>query len=117
MASVDRNTLGAMESLLREHGPFLRRLARGLVRDEHTAEDLVHDTWLAALRRPEGPLRDPRGWLNAVLRRRVASHRRHAQLRQRTVVSSATEPTSSDVTSSDERRATHAEAEAIALRL
>ena len=59
MASSDRSTLGAMESLLREHGPFLRRLARGLVRDEHVAEDLVHDTWLAALRRrfPDGTSR------------------------------------------------------------
>jgi RNA polymerase sigma-70 factor (ECF subfamily) len=112
MANVDRSTLGEMESLLREHGPFLRRLARGLVRDEHVAEDLVHDTWLAALRRPGGSLRDARGWLGAVLRRRVASHRRHAQLRPR-----AEAYDRAGATPSDEHRSAHTEAEAIALRL
>lgn len=112
MANVDRSTLGGMESLLREHGPFLRRLAQGLVRDEHAAEDLVHDTWLAALRRPEGSLRDARGWLGAVLQRRAASHRRREQLRPRSDAAHATE----DVPG-DEHRGTHAAAEAIALRL
>jgi RNA polymerase sigma factor (sigma-70 family) len=67
---------GSVDRLLREHGPFLQRLARGLVRDEHLAEDLVHDTWAAALSRPPEVWRDPRGWLASVLRRRVASHRR-----------------------------------------
>ncbi|MEZ6016389.1 MAG: sigma-70 family RNA polymerase sigma factor [Planctomycetota bacterium] len=74
---------GAIEALLRDHGPFLQRLARGLVHDEHAAEDLVHDTWVAALRRPSTTLRDMRGWLAAVLRRRaVSEHRRSYRSRE-----------------------------------
>ena len=46
---------------LREHHLFLARLARGLVRDEHAAEDLVQDTWLAACQRAERSPRARRG--------------------------------------------------------
>jgi len=40
-----------IETLL-SHRPFVRALARRLVRDEARAEDVVQETWLAALRRP-----------------------------------------------------------------
>ncbi|MEM9802252.1 MAG: sigma-70 family RNA polymerase sigma factor [Planctomycetota bacterium] len=63
------------DELLR-HGPFLRRLARSLVRDEHAAEDLVHDTWLAALRGAPAGSRDLRAWLATVLQRRATSRLR-----------------------------------------
>ncbi|QDV06382.1 RNA polymerase sigma factor [Planctomycetes bacterium Poly30] len=59
------------------HGPFLRRLARALVRDEHLAEELVQDTWLAAHAAAE-PIREQRAWLGTVLRRRAASVQRSA---------------------------------------
>ena len=70
---------------LLSHGTFLRRLAYALVRDEHEAEDVVQDTYLAALRKP------PRGsalaWLTSTVRnlarRRVRDRRRRDQ-RERT---------------------------------
>ena len=54
-----------LEELVSHYG-WLTTLARRLVRDESAADDLVQDTWIAALRRPpsEGPLRP---WLARVL--------------------------------------------------
>src|SRR5262245_139056 len=47
---------------LLEHAAWLRRLARSLV----DGEDLVQDTWLAALRRPPATDRPMRPWLRRV---------------------------------------------------
>ena len=49
---------------LLEHASWLRRLARHLVGDD--AEELVQETWVAALRRPPEHDRDVRPWLRAV---------------------------------------------------
>jgi RNA polymerase sigma-70 factor (ECF subfamily) len=46
------------------HSAWLSALARRLVRDPSTADDLVQDTWQAALRAPKG---SDRGWLGAVI--------------------------------------------------
>ena len=62
-----------LDDLIRAHGPFLQRLARALTSDAATADDLVSDTWMAALRPGLGPLRNERGWLATVLRRRAAA--------------------------------------------
>ena len=40
-------------------GNFLRRLAYALLRDEHAAEDVVQEAYLAALQRPAI---GPRSW-------------------------------------------------------
>jgi len=61
---MDR-TLG-IEELLNEAG-WLRRLAASLVHDGAQAEDLVQDTWVAALRHPPGQ-GEPRPWLGRVVR-------------------------------------------------
>lgn len=62
---------------LAEHAPFLRRLARALVRDEHAADDLVSETFIAALTRPATRVASPRAWLATILRRRaMARYRR-----------------------------------------
>jgi len=71
-----------------QHAEFLKRLARGLLRDEHLAEDAVQDAFVAALERPpraEGALA---GWLARVARhlalnRRTSEDRRAR--RERTV--------------------------------
>jgi RNA polymerase sigma factor (sigma-70 family) len=42
---------------LADHRPFLVRLARAMTVDENTADDLVQDTWLAALERRIAPSR------------------------------------------------------------
>lgn len=54
------------EELL-EHAGWVRALARRLVRDSGVADDLVQETWLAALRRPPADRRNLRGWLGRVV--------------------------------------------------
>jgi RNA polymerase sigma-70 factor (ECF subfamily) len=51
------------------HAAWLRDLARALVRGAD-ADDLVQETWLAALRAPPDRTRPPRPWLGQVLRNR-----------------------------------------------
>src|SRR5688572_16337820 len=60
---------------LARHARWIRRLAAGLLRDEAGAEDLVQETWLAALTRPpaEGRLRP---WLREVARNFARQHHR-----------------------------------------
>lgn len=55
------------ETLL-EHATWLRRLAAGLVGDRTVADDLVQDTWLAALTHPPDQSRSVRPWLARVVR-------------------------------------------------
>jgi len=77
MASISLQELHAQ-------GPFLKRLARALVRDESEAEDLVQETWLAALKGSHGPRdqEEARGWLARLLRNRARSTRRGAARRR-----------------------------------
>ena len=55
-------------SALASHAGWLRALARGLVHDDALADDLVQDTWVAALRHPPDGDRPLRPWLVHVLR-------------------------------------------------
>ena len=88
---------------LLEHEGFVRGLARSLVLDDHRADDLVQETWLAALRNPPRSGNTVRGWLGTVVRnfarqdRRAASRRTHRE--QRSVPSEAS-PTLPDTTPS-----------------
>ncbi len=50
------------------HAPFLRRLAREVLRDPHLAEDAVQETWLAARRSPPRHNKNVRAWLASVVR-------------------------------------------------
>src|SRR6185503_18830794 len=64
---------GASAAELLADQAFLRRLARSLTADDARADDLVQETWLAALRaRPDGRSR-LRVWLARVLRNLAAS--------------------------------------------
>jgi RNA polymerase sigma factor (sigma-70 family) len=62
---ADSDTIGPEE--LMEHADWVRGLARSLVGNPHDAEDVVQDTWLAALRAPPGEKRNPRAWLGRVI--------------------------------------------------
>jgi len=55
------------QALLR-HAGFVRALARGLAADEHDADDVEQETWLAAIRRAPRFI-SIRGWLATVARR------------------------------------------------
>ena len=66
--------------LVLEHGRWVRGLARALVHDEHDREDVVQDTWVAAL---EGRMRHqdaPRPWLARVLGNFARLHRRRERV-------------------------------------
>lgn len=65
---------------LSQHMEFLRRMARALVRDEGVAKDVLQETMLAAISRPQKPP-DVRAWLRSVLRRRVLMHFRSERRR------------------------------------
>lgn len=61
-----------LEALMAERDS-LRRLARGLVLDEHRAEDVVHDAWVAALEKPPEPRAPLGAWLASVVRNVAAN--------------------------------------------
>ncbi len=70
-----------MEALLAESG-WLRALAASLVSDPATADDLVQETWLAALRSPPSADRPLRPWLRTVLENFLRMRRRGAGARE-----------------------------------
>jgi RNA polymerase sigma factor (sigma-70 family) len=61
------------EKLL-EHATWLRRLAASLVGSGGPADDLVQDTWVAALKRPPETDRPLRPWLARVVRNAARFH-------------------------------------------
>lgn len=67
-----------IESWVDEHGDYLFRYALPRVRDRHVAEELVQETYLAALKAVESFRGDssPRTWLVGLLRRKIADHYR-----------------------------------------
>lgn len=79
--SSDRG-VPSFERLL-EHAAWLRSLARHLVDDAAAAEDLVQETWLAAVRRPPVATRPVQPWLASVARRLAAFARRGEGRRRR----------------------------------
>jgi RNA polymerase sigma-70 factor (ECF subfamily) len=60
----------AAEELLR-HREWVRALARTLVRDDASADDLAQDAWLAAVEHPPRRTDAPRSWFARVLRSRA----------------------------------------------
>ncbi len=68
---------------LLQHARFVRRIALALLRDEHAAEDVAQETWLAAFERPPRASGNLRGWLATVARRLAGRHRREEARRER----------------------------------
>lgn len=65
-------------AVLLSHALWLRGLARQLVGDEPSADDVVQDTWVAALEHPPAEPESARAWLARVARR-IASRERRRQ--------------------------------------
>ena len=64
---------------LLEHASWVRRLAVRLVGAGAPADDVVQETWLAAMRRPPRHDGNPRAWLGRVVQRTVRRLRRRDQ--------------------------------------
>ncbi len=65
-----------------KHTAFLRRLAHDLAGSGADADDLVQESWLAALRKPPLDRRGVRTWLSKVLRSQARDARRSQGRRQ-----------------------------------
>jgi RNA polymerase sigma-70 factor (ECF subfamily) len=63
------------------HAVWLRRLARSLVADAATADDLVQDAWIAAMRKPPSGDQPIAPWLARVVQNLAHSRRRGEQRR------------------------------------
>lgn len=68
---------------LLSHASFVRAVARALIHDESVVDDVVQDTWLAALAHPPGKAGSLRGWL-ATVARHAALLTRRREARRRT---------------------------------
>ena len=68
---------------LLQHSGWARSLARQLVADAATADDVVQETWIAALREQPSTDRPLRPWLERVLRNFATNSRRNRKTRAR----------------------------------
>lgn len=65
------------------HSDFIRNLSRSLVLDANLADEVVQETWLAAVRSPPGKADNPRSWLSMTLRNVIRMLRRAEHRRRR----------------------------------
>ena len=83
---TERSSSGVPIDDLLSHAPWLRGVARSLVREPGAAEDVVQETWLTALRSPPGRAENLRGWLSRTLhnlvRQRARSDRSRSEREQ-----------------------------------
>lgn len=70
----------SIEAML-AHRAWIQRLAQRLVADPNDAQDVVQETWLAALRNPPPDDRSPRGWLARVAHNAARQLARRASAR------------------------------------
>jgi len=68
-------------SFLLEHADFVRALARSLIRDSATAEDIEQETWARVLTKGPRNRSNVRGWLATVVRN-VVRNRARSQARR-----------------------------------
>ena len=71
------------------HADWVRHLARGLVANAAQADDVVQDTWVAALERPPVQATNLRGWLARVVRNVARQRGRSEARRERREVATA----------------------------
>ncbi|MCP3917733.1 MAG: sigma-70 family RNA polymerase sigma factor [bacterium] len=93
-----------IEDLL-DHAEWIGRLARRLVGDAH-ADDLVQETWLAALRTRPRTDRSLRPWLARVVRNFARQHARGARSAEQLTESSAPLPSAAELAERAEAQAT-----------
>lgn len=118
---MDVTAPGPIDPLaLLEHADWARALAAHLVRDDASADDLVQETWFAAIRRLPSGDRPLRPWLATVMRRLALRRRRDDGRRERrdraagTVVACGSAPSAASVAAAlDAHRALGAAVESL----
>lgn len=80
---MDANASDAEIERLLAHSGWLTSLARRLVQDPATADDLVQDTWAAALRSPSRGAQRGQGWLFTVFANLARARSREEGARRR----------------------------------
>jgi RNA polymerase sigma factor (sigma-70 family) len=91
MSTSDRPRIPSADELLR-HAPWMRALARSLVLDDATADDVTQDAWVVALEHPPRATASLGGWLATVVRSLVARRARgESRRRARERAAAATE--------------------------
>jgi RNA polymerase sigma-70 factor (ECF subfamily) len=75
--------------LLLAHAGFVRSVARSLLRDENSVDDVVQQTWLTAIERPPREAGALKGWLARVVRSVARGTRRSDERRARREVATA----------------------------
>jgi RNA polymerase sigma-70 factor (ECF subfamily) len=89
--------MDAMVDLFLQHRQSLRALARQLLREDSSADDVVQEAATIALRQAPDELRDGKGWLSTVVRRLAFRSRRGEQRRARREVAVALPADAPDV--------------------
>lgn len=87
--------MSIIETWVDEHGNYLFGYVLPRVRDRHVAEELVQESFLAALKAVESFRGDssPRTWLVGLLRRKIADHYRKRGREPETESIDTTDPT------------------------
>lgn len=86
---------------------FVRRMARGLLSDENSVDDVVQQTWLAVLRSPLDNIRNLRSWLGTVARntsRERVRRTERARKRDRSAARADIVPSTAEVVEREETR-------------
>ena len=76
------HTAKLTEQDLKAHADWIEGLARALARDEHNAQDLIQETWVAALEHPPLSGTPLRPWFARVLRNAFLSRQRSERNRK-----------------------------------
>ena len=72
----DRDEFADVEPLVREHARFIFKVAYGVLRNSHDAEDVVQEVFLRVHRSGAKDVRDVRGWLASITFRLAIDRRR-----------------------------------------
>jgi RNA polymerase sigma-70 factor (ECF subfamily) len=79
-SSMTENMLTGSRRWIEQHGDYLYRFALARVRNPHSAEDLVQETFLAALQgtcRENGPTAERR-WMIGIIKHKIVDHLRRS---------------------------------------
>lgn len=94
------------EELL-EHTNFIRAMASSLIPDQHLADDITQQTWIAALQRPPESEKSLRNWLSRVIRnfafQTIRGEGRREQ-RKKALVRKEVIPSTEDIVEREEMR-------------